>query len=142
MTGRDFIACAGRLARNSAEAELRSAVSRAYYGAFHEARVLLRDSGIRLPRTEQVHIKIVYCLQDCDDPVAEDAGHLLDRLRDQRTVADYELDDPRFANAKKVRWEVAQAQHIIDCLDRCRKSAEFRAKVRVHAAFLGLPVSD
>jgi uncharacterized protein (UPF0332 family) len=37
MTGRDFIACAERLAQNSAEAELRSAVSRAYYGAFHEA---------------------------------------------------------------------------------------------------------
>ena len=37
MTGRDFVACAEQFAKGSSEAELRSAVSRAYYGAFHEA---------------------------------------------------------------------------------------------------------
>ena len=40
MTGRDFIACAERFAQSSTEAELRTAVSRAYYGAFHAIRRL------------------------------------------------------------------------------------------------------
>jgi hypothetical protein len=31
MTGRDFVACAEKFAKGSSEAELRSAVSRAYY---------------------------------------------------------------------------------------------------------------
>ncbi len=58
MTGRDFIACAERFAQSFVEAELRSAVSPAYYGAFHEALSFLRDSGVRLPKTEQVHVKV------------------------------------------------------------------------------------
>lgn len=51
MTGRDFIDCA----------DLRSAASRAYYGAFHSARELLESVGIRLPKTEQMHLKVAYC---------------------------------------------------------------------------------
>ncbi len=142
MTGRDFIACADRLAQSSAEAELRSAVSRAYYGAFHEARTLLRDSGVGLPRTEQVHVKIGFCLRDCGHAIAAQAAKQLERLREQRKAADYDLDDSRFVDSDKSQSEVARARRIADNLDRCRTDLEFRAKVRVHAAFLGLPVSD
>ncbi len=142
MTGRDFLACAERLALNTVEAELRSAVSRAYYGAFHEAMALLRGIGIRMPKTEQVHVKIAYCLQDCGDARGEDAGYLLERLKDQRTIADYDLDDSRFANRKNVQSEMELARRIADDLARCRKSAEFQGKVRAQAKLLGLVVSD
>ena len=43
MTGDDFIHLAGKLATSVDEAALRSAVSRAYYGAFHLALQFLED---------------------------------------------------------------------------------------------------
>lgn len=47
MTGDDFIQFAGKIAvlPSSDAAALRTAVSRAYYGAFHLAKELLRDLG-------------------------------------------------------------------------------------------------
>ncbi len=45
MTGRDFIDCAEEFAEGRTKAALRSAVSRAYYGAFHEALALLGACG-------------------------------------------------------------------------------------------------
>ncbi len=142
MTGRDFLACAERLARNSAEADLRSAVSRAYYGAFHDARTLLRESGVILPRTEQVHVKVVFCLRDCGDAFALKAGQQLEHLRNQRKIADYDLDDTRFADTIKAQSEVAKARRTIDDLDRCRASPDFQPKIRAQAKLLGLSVSD
>ena len=141
MTGRDFITCAERLARGPAEADLRSAVSRAYYGAFHEALSLLRESGVRLPKTEQVHVKAGFCLADGGRANAAKAGQQLELLRDQRKAADYELDDVRFAERRTVQGEVARARRIVDHLDQCRLVAEFQAKVRAQARLLGLPVS-
>ena len=60
MTGREFVGCAEQFARGSSEPMLRSAVIRAYYGAFHEALALLNACGVWLPRTEQVHVKLGY----------------------------------------------------------------------------------
>jgi hypothetical protein len=48
MTGGDFLNCAERLAKSSDEADLRTAISRAYYGAYHMAVSLLRNQGVRL----------------------------------------------------------------------------------------------
>jgi uncharacterized protein (UPF0332 family) len=142
MTGGDFLACAGRLAQSSAEADLRSAVSRAYYGAFHEALSLLRDSGVRLPKTEQVHVKVGFCLRDCGDATAAQAGRQLELLRNERRTADYELGDSRFTDGRKVQSEVARARRIVDHFDRCRATAGFQFSVRAQAKLLGLPVSD
>ena len=43
MTGDDFINLAGKLATSPDEASLRTAVSRAYYGAFHLALAFFDD---------------------------------------------------------------------------------------------------
>jgi uncharacterized protein (UPF0332 family) len=144
MTGRDFITSAASLAKSSAEADLRSAVSRAYYGAFHEARALLHACGVWLPKTEQVHIKLGYCLRDCGDPIAADVGHQLEALRAKRRVADYDLDDNRFAAPSAARPEILTARDIVGALDALRpnEASDFRAKIRAHAKLLGLPVSD
>ena len=87
MTGRDFVACAEQFAEGLTEAVLRSAVSRAYYGAFHEALALLHACGVWLPKTEQVHVKVGYCLRDCGDPDTAKAGQQLDILRSKRKVS-------------------------------------------------------
>lgn len=144
MTGDDFVVCAERLARSSAEADLRSAVSRAYFGAFHAARSLLQESGVRLPKTEQVHVKVGFCLQDCGEANAGRAGQQLEVLRLERR-ADYDLDDDRFTDGRKAQSEVARARDILGALEQCRSTpaaAEFKTKVRVQAKLLGLMVSD
>lgn len=50
MNPADFIALAVKLSNSQEEADLRTAVSRAYYGAFHSARQLLEECGIGFPR--------------------------------------------------------------------------------------------
>ncbi len=144
MTGRDFVACAEQFAQGPTEAELRSAVSRAYYGAFHEALVLLKTCGIWLPKTEQIHMKVGYCLQDCGDPDAAEAGRELELLKSKRKVADYDLDDDRFTASRAVRLEIARARRILETVDRCRTqaAADFRTKIRAHAKLLGLTISE
>ena len=132
MTGRDFITCAASLAKSSAEADLRSVVSRAYYLAFHEARALLHACGIWLPKTEQVHVKMGYCLRDCGDPIAAEVGHQLETLRAKRRVADYDLDDNRFVAPGDARSEVLKGRDIVGALAGLRpdETSEFRAKIR------------
>jgi uncharacterized protein (UPF0332 family) len=145
MTGDEFVVCAERLARSSAEADLRSAVSRAYFGAFHAARSLLQDSGVRLPKTEQVHVKVGFCLQDCGEANAGHAGQQLEVLRLERRRADYDLDDGRFTDGRKARSEVARARDILGALDLCRiapAATDFKTKVRTQAKLLGLMVAD
>jgi uncharacterized protein (UPF0332 family) len=102
MTGSDFLACAEKFSKGSTEAELRSAVSRAYYGAFHEALALLHVCGVWLPKTEQVHVKLGFCLRDCGDLGATTAGRELEILRSRRKIADYDLGDNRFAAPSSV----------------------------------------
>ena len=94
MTGRDFVACAEHFARGSTEAELRSAVSRAYYGAFHEALALLHACGVWLPKTEQVHVKVGYCLRDCGDQDAAKAARELELLRSPRKEESFRRKPP------------------------------------------------
>ena len=144
MTGRDFIDCAEQFAEGRTESVLRSAVSRAYYGAFHEALSLLHVCGVWLPKTEQVHVKVGYCLRDCGDPDAALAGQQLDVLRSRRKIADYDLNDNRFAASSAVKREVLKARQILETFDRCRTKAtgDLRAKIRSHARMLGLTVSD
>jgi len=48
-----FLDVANDLSTGPAEAHWRSAISRAYYAAFHKARRLLQQSGFTVPRAEQ-----------------------------------------------------------------------------------------
>ncbi|HEX7380161.1 MAG TPA: hypothetical protein VF278_23775, partial [Pirellulales bacterium] len=71
MSPNDFVSLAVKLSNSAHEAELRTAVSRAYYGAFHSARDLLEDCGISFPPKEllgaDVHRKIRFCLESADN---------------------------------------------------------------------------
>lgn len=58
MNPDDFVSLAGKLAANANadEATYRTAVSRAYYGAFHLAAAFLAELGFVAPRTANVHV--------------------------------------------------------------------------------------
>ncbi len=131
MNGEKFLTLAAELASGATEAHYRSAVSRAYYGAFHVARRLLEDVGVHLPKGEQVHAKATYCLQDCGEANAGEAADDLETLRNERNRADYDLD--RTVSQQRVaETEVRKAQQIVAALQQCRSgpnAADFRAKV-------------
>jgi hypothetical protein len=55
MNWRDFLSLATRLAAATTEADWRTAVSRAYYAAFHVARRLLTDLNFTVPRADRAH---------------------------------------------------------------------------------------
>jgi uncharacterized protein (UPF0332 family) len=91
MNARDFLTLAQGLARQSAEAEWRTAVSRAYYAAFHVARDLLEGLGFTVPHADAAHGYLWLRLANSGNPQTVQAGNDLNAPRRDRNVADYEL---------------------------------------------------
>jgi uncharacterized protein (UPF0332 family) len=92
MSSRDLLEVADDLLGGLKEAHWRSAVSRAYYAAFHEARRLLRQCGFAAPKSEQAHAYLWLRLSNCGHPDLAHAGVELNDLRSQRNWADYDFD--------------------------------------------------
>lgn len=92
MSSRDLLEVADDLLGFLKEAHWRSAVSRAYYAAFHEARKLLRQLGFVAPKGEQAHAYLWLRLSNCGHSDLAHAGAELNDLRSQRNWADYDLD--------------------------------------------------
>jgi uncharacterized protein (UPF0332 family) len=119
MNFRDFLPLAARLAGGTTEAEWRSAVSRAYYTAFHVARRLFADLKFTVPRADRAHQYLVFRLSNSGESTVEQAGRDLETLRRLRNRADYDetpaLTQPQAAAA------VQLAEGIIQVLDAARQ---------------------
>ena len=120
MTGDDFIDLAGKLATSADEATLRSAVSRAYYGAFHLALEFLEEIERPVPRNTNAHVLVARKLQNAGQPDAYRAGSLLGDLHSDRIKADYRLDDKRAGTVAFARTCVETAHEIRSALSACR----------------------
>src|SRR5208337_4398264 len=94
MNGRDFLPLARNLAALPTEVAWRSALSRAYYAAFHVARDLLESMGFAVPKADAAHKHLAWRLGNCGAPQVEDAGRKLDILRGDRNSADYDMRHP------------------------------------------------
>jgi uncharacterized protein (UPF0332 family) len=116
MSPDDFLVLATRLSASPGEAELRSAVSRAYYGLFHTARLLIEACDVSCPESGEAHDKIAKCLQNSQSPDVAAAGSKLNSFRTVRNHADYRLSDERFKNAKFIAIQLAIAREIADAL--------------------------
>ena len=75
---------------NIKEAKLRSAISRAYYAAFIQARNFLLNQGQLLPSDGQVHRLVAEQFNLGQDLVWRDVGRKLRVLRLARNRADYD----------------------------------------------------
>ncbi|HEX5447051.1 MAG TPA: hypothetical protein VFW87_24765 [Pirellulales bacterium] len=129
-----------RLSNSRNEADLRTSVSRAYYGAFHVARQFLGDCGLHFPPKEmyaaEIHKKVRYCLDASGNGDTILAGDNLRTLRNQRNEADYNLGSVEFRSPASVVAAVRLAPEIIDAIARCRTEPAFseaRAKIRIYA---------
>lgn len=130
----DFIVVAKILAAGPDEAHWRSAVSRAYYGAFHAALQLLASYGITFPKASSAHEKVAQCLQNSGDEELAEAGRRVASLREKRNIADYHLDDKRLTVAEAVSFELGRADVVISVIAKAyRDPSAVRESIRNYA---------
>ncbi len=115
MNFRDYLTLADVLARGTTEAEWRSASSRAYYAAFHVARLLLLDLRFRVPHADRAHGYLWLRLSNAGHAETATAGRLLGSLRQERNRADYE--ERRAITQATTIQNVRAAEDIIRVLD-------------------------
>jgi hypothetical protein len=115
MDPREFLDVAADWAVAVREAEWRSAVSRAYYAAFHVACRLFRRAGFIVPGAERAHGYLWLRLSNSGHTDVIEAGRKLSYLRRDRNDADYELGRP-FPQQLAID-DVAAAMSIIQLLE-------------------------
>lgn len=115
MNFRDYLTLARTLAGGTTEAEWRSALSRAYYAAFHVASLLLLDLSFRVPQADRAHGFLWLRLSNAGQADTMKAGSRLRLLRQQRNWADY--DDRRTITRTDAIHSVQEAEKIIQALD-------------------------
>ena len=86
-----FLHLAERLLLTSGEAAERSAISRAYYFAFHSARERALERGLTLVAGEPSHQQVWRFYTESPDIDCKQIGVNGDRLRGRRNKADYDL---------------------------------------------------
>jgi uncharacterized protein (UPF0332 family) len=115
MRPRDFLDLADELVIGNGEAEWRSAVSRAYYAAFHVAREFLQALGFAVPEAESAHKYLVYRINNAGDPQLAYIATRMDDLRRDRNIADYDLAS--FYPSHFAAKQVLRATDIIRVLE-------------------------
>jgi len=145
MRSVEFLALASELLAAGGEPRHRTAVGRAYYGAFHFAMESMRAAGVFLPDTAEAHRKIQLCLQESNVDAAKRAGDKLELLRSQRNRADYDLRIASFQSGRGAATLLREAQEAVDLLGTLRAEpvwSGFRTNVRAYASqVLRLPIS-
>ncbi len=127
ITGHDFIALSSRWAALSSatdgEPVWRTAIGRAYYGAFHVAMgVLLDKLQITLPTArdkKNTHAFVQQALNNSGNADAIKAGGLLGDLHEYRKNADYDLKTADCGKQILARACVEVANRICTLLDQC-----------------------
>jgi uncharacterized protein (UPF0332 family) len=121
MNADDFLSLAGKFAASThaGEATYRSAVSRAYYGAFHLASSLLAELGHSAPRTANVHIFVQHHLNGSSQLSACTAASLASDLHAARNRADYQLDNDSAGTQAVAKLSVETAHEIRSALVKC-----------------------
>lgn len=128
----EFLSFAEKVASasDSGPAGYRSAISRAYYGAFLNARHLIEEDLKQRWRigTASEHEVVQRKLMNCQVQEAVEAGQLLSNLHNSRKQADYEMDDLAFEEQEEAQLCVDRAAEIIRRLQQC-SAAPLRQRI-------------
>lgn len=128
MDGQDLIAVAAHLTQNAAlgkaEARYRSAISRAYYGAFHLAAKFLAEHHRPVRENHTGHQEAYLALFGTGITEAMQAARILSDLRSKRNAADYRLSAKGFDGQPHAMQQVESADAVRALLDRCRQNPD------------------
>lgn len=112
---RDYLALADDLVERPDEAAQRSAISRAYYAAYHAAAAFVRNAGL-LTRGH-THHRVWNVLANDPDPARAEVGWLGDLLRLARISADYHTPFPGDVLGQ-ARAVVRDARLLVEAIER------------------------
>jgi uncharacterized protein (UPF0332 family) len=115
MNPRKFLTLARRLAAGTEEEDWRTAISRAYYAAFHVACDLMTSLGFTVPNAEVAHGYLWLRLQNCGNRLVIKAGSDLKDLRSRRNRADYQMQ--RTISSADAWNAISQADSLLKALD-------------------------
>ena len=101
-------------------AEIRSAVSRAYYAAFHVAAETLGEWGFPISRGPSGHGDVRNHLGNGGDGEIQRVASQLNDVHAARIRADYHLQDSRAEDQNGAKLTVDAAKRIIAAVDACR----------------------
>jgi uncharacterized protein (UPF0332 family) len=132
MNSRDYLTQAAELVgkESPTTADLRSAVSRAYYATFNVAVALLKKIGVKAPASWEGHKLVAEALRYSEDSKVQAACGELDDLRKARWKADYDMEDEEVEHQRTVAKFVARAKQAIKKLDECEADAARFTQVR------------
>lgn len=120
----DFLSLAHRLTSRpsgqATEADLRSAIGRAYYAAYHAASDYVRVRSL-VPATERLTHNAVWGTLARDNArERSEAGQRGDALRRIRIVADYRNPFPDTDIAARTTAAIIEAESLIEVITRLR----------------------
>jgi hypothetical protein len=112
-------------------AQFRTAIGRAYYGAFNFGSQVMTELGFPPAENALGHNQTVRLLQQSGDPILETAGGLLGDLHTLRLRADYNLKRTDVEKMKAAQAAVETAGSIFDDLDAFMGSPARRSAVTI-----------
>lgn len=133
MKPEEFIKLAEKLV-GLGPAGARSAVSRCYYGAFHEAIDLLDDLSCGCPRNGNSHALAPQFLNFPVDADAKTASSLLDDLRAERLKSDYKLGQPESEDIEFAKVGVETSWRVVGLLREFRATCKTASSLRAFQA--------
>lgn len=89
MNPRDFLQVAVKLSKGGTAAEYRTAISRAYYAAYHVGVEFLRGMDCHISEGPSGHGEVSRDFNNCGDSELSIAGSQLTVLHGKRIIADY-----------------------------------------------------
>jgi hypothetical protein len=144
MVGDDFYSLAEKLLAGGTPAEHRSSISRAYYGAYHNAQEFLHSIGVNLKGGAECHERLTQILDMSDDAELKTLAPKLSTLRQTRNTADYNLSNATFDKKPKAVLEVRAASNIIAGIKKQSPTKGLTApheKMRAYAKMVGAIVT-
>ena len=119
MKAEDFVGLSGKLV-TMGPAGARSAVSRAYYGAFHAALTVLEELVSAPAANARSHNLVPIFLKSANHPDGNFAARLLSDLHGDRIDVDYKLDMKLVESVNFAKSGVETAVEILKRLEQFR----------------------
>ena len=124
MRPRAFHELATRLASSEDPADLRTAISRAYYAVYHVAREMLESASFRISKGPAGHAEVFRCLSNCGIPELQRMSSDLGDLRSRRNDADYDLKNEYVELPSTARYYAKTSENIIRALEACQNEPQ------------------
>ena len=117
MNPREFQNLASTLVNGKTPAEIRTAISRAYYSTHNVGVEFLSGLGFRIPKNASGHKEVWNRLSNSGNSEVMKVGSQLSGLYTMRIHADYRLARKDVENQKTAQGLVEQANRMIKILD-------------------------